>query len=152
MFYLLGLFDSSCLLAPLFLSSVFVCVSDLSIGESGVLKSPTINFWHLMCYLNCSSVSFTTLSSFELGAQMLRNETSSWWIFPLKSIRCPFPFLLINFGWKSIWLGYTSLLHVSICLENIFLTLYSDIMSITDVEVYFLYAVERWILFSYGFR
>ncbi|KAL6038318.1 hypothetical protein STEG23_000833, partial [Scotinomys teguina] len=27
------------------------CLEDLSIGESGVLKSPTIIVWGLMCYL-----------------------------------------------------------------------------------------------------
>lgn len=43
--------------------------------------------------------------------------------------------------------GYTSLLLRSICLEYIFPSFYAEVMSIPDVEVYFLDAAEGWVLF-----
>ncbi|KAL6083446.1 hypothetical protein STEG23_025711 [Scotinomys teguina] len=39
---------------------------DLSIVESGVLKSPTTSVWGLMCYLSFSNVSFTNVGIFLL--------------------------------------------------------------------------------------
>ena len=41
---------------------------DLSIGKSGVLKSPTIRMWGLMCDLSFSNVSFTYVGVLALGA------------------------------------------------------------------------------------
>jgi hypothetical protein len=45
---------------------------------------------------------------------------------------------LINFGLMSVLLqyenGYTSLLPTSICLDNLFLNLYSEVMFIFDVR------------------
>ena len=40
---------------------------DLSIGERGVLKSPMISVWGLMCDLNFSNVSFTYVGALVLG-------------------------------------------------------------------------------------
>ena len=34
----------------------------MSIGESGVLQSPTVNVWGLICDLSFSNVSFTNVS------------------------------------------------------------------------------------------
>ncbi|KAL6033093.1 hypothetical protein STEG23_012577 [Scotinomys teguina] len=56
---------------------------DLSIGENGVLKSPTINFWDLMDDLSFSNVSFTYVGALVFGALMFRIDTSSSWIFPV---------------------------------------------------------------------
>lgn len=69
---------------------------------------------------------------------------SSWLIFPFMSMKYPSPSLLVNFGWKSILVdnAHTSLSLGSICLGNLFLTLYSKAMSIFDIEVCFLYATE----------
>ena len=121
------------------------CLDDLSIGKSVVLKFLTINVRSLMCDLSISNLSFTNMIALALGVQMLR-----WNFFlvdfPLMSKKFPFPSLLINFGLKSILLGYISLLLRPICLENLFLTLYCEIMSVFDVEVCFLYAAEGWIL------
>ena len=44
------------------------CLVDLSIGESGVLKSPTISVWGLMCNLSFSNVSLTYVGALVLGA------------------------------------------------------------------------------------
>ena len=35
------------------------CLADLSSGESGVLKTPTITVWGLMCDLSFSKVFFS---------------------------------------------------------------------------------------------
>ena len=51
---------------------------DLSIGESWVLKSPTINVWGLMCDLSFSSPSFTNVGALAFGSSLSRIETSSW--------------------------------------------------------------------------
>ena len=45
-----------------FIISLFSsCPDDPSVDESGVLKSPTINVWGLMCALSFSNVSFTNV-------------------------------------------------------------------------------------------
>ena len=54
------------LLGPIFLFSF--CLDDVSIGESVVLKSPTINVQGSICDLNCSVVSFTKAYTFVFGA------------------------------------------------------------------------------------
>ena len=40
----------------------------LSIVESGVLKSPTISVWGLVCDLSFNNVSFTYVGALVLGA------------------------------------------------------------------------------------
>jgi len=50
-----------------------------------------------MCCLSFSNVSFTNVDALAFGAYMFEIEMSSWWIFPLMSMKCPFPSLLINF-------------------------------------------------------
>jgi hypothetical protein len=54
-----------------------------------------------MCDLSFSSAYFTL----PLGAWIFRIKMSSLWIFPLMSMKCPFTYLLIMFGWKSVSLG-----------------------------------------------
>ena len=44
------------------------CFNDLSIGESGVLKSPTIIVWGSMCVLGFSKVPFMNFGAFKFGA------------------------------------------------------------------------------------
>ena len=73
-------------------------VNDLSIGKSGVLKSPTIIVEGSMCILSFSKVSFVNVNALVFGAEMLRIETSSWWIFPLMNMKYPSPSCLITFG------------------------------------------------------
>ena len=43
-------------------------LDDLSLGDSGILKSPIINVWDLMCDLSFSNVSFTNVSALMFGA------------------------------------------------------------------------------------
>ena len=59
------------------ISLLSFCLPDLSIGESGMLKSPTISVWGLMGSLCFSNICFTYLGGLIFGAEMLRTETSS---------------------------------------------------------------------------
>ena len=70
--YLLGLFDTYCLLTSLFL--FIFCLDHLLNGEVGVLKSPTINVWGSMCDLSFSNVSFTNVGALVFGVYMFRVE------------------------------------------------------------------------------
>ena len=70
-----------------FIISLFsFCLDNLSTGES---------WGGLMCNLSFSNVSFTNVGALAFEAQMLRNEMSSWWIFPLMKMKCPSPSLLL---------------------------------------------------------
>jgi hypothetical protein len=70
----------------LYYESLFsFCFNDLSIGENGVLKSPTIIVWVSMCVLNFSKVSFMNVGELSFGAYMFSIETFSLWIFPLRT-------------------------------------------------------------------
>ena len=53
-----------------------VCFHDLFIGESGVLRSPTIIVWGAMYFLSFSRISFMNVGAFLFGAYMLRIENS----------------------------------------------------------------------------
>ena len=59
--------------------------NDLSIGESGVLRSPTIIVWGAMYFLSFSRKSFMNMGTLVFGANMLRIESSSCQIFPVMS-------------------------------------------------------------------
>ena len=50
------------------ISLLSFCLFDLSIVESGVLKSPTISAWGLMCNLSFNIVSFSNVGVLVLGA------------------------------------------------------------------------------------
>ena len=62
---------------------------DLSIGESGVLKSPTIIVCGEIYFLSFSRVSFMNVGDFLFGANKLKIESSSWQISPVMSKKCP---------------------------------------------------------------
>ena len=52
-----------------FIISLFsFCLDDMSIGESRVLKSPTINVWGSICDLSFSNVSLTNVVIFVCEA------------------------------------------------------------------------------------
>ena len=53
------------------------CFHDLSIDESGVLRSPTIIVWGAMYFLIFSRVSFMNMGAFVFGAYMLKFDSSS---------------------------------------------------------------------------
>jgi hypothetical protein len=44
------------------------CFHDLSIGESGVLKSPIITVWGAMCALSFTKVSLMNVAALAFGA------------------------------------------------------------------------------------
>ena len=53
------------------------CLADLFTDESGILKSPTICVWSLMCDLSISNVPFKNKGALVFGAKLFRIETSS---------------------------------------------------------------------------
>jgi hypothetical protein len=65
--YLLGPVALESLLALGFFSLVAFCLDDLSVGESGVLKSPIISVWGLVWDLSWSHGSFTNLGALVFG-------------------------------------------------------------------------------------
>ena len=76
------------------------CLDDISIGDSGELKSLT-NSFEGGFGLSFSNLSFMSGCS-TFGAQILRMYTLSLWIFPLRNMKWPYTSILINFVWKSI--------------------------------------------------
>ena len=61
---------SICLIrsVSLLISLLSFCLVDVSFGKSGVLKSPVISVWGLICDLSFSNVSFTYVCALVLGA------------------------------------------------------------------------------------
>ena len=57
------------------LSLFSFCFHDLSIDESGVLKSPTIIVCGAMCALSFTNISFTNVSALAFDAYMFRIES-----------------------------------------------------------------------------
>ena len=49
------------------ISLLSFCLVDLSIGKSGVFKSPTISVWGLMCHVSFSNVCFTLEGALVFG-------------------------------------------------------------------------------------
>ena len=63
-----------------------LCFEDLSSGESGVLMSPTISVWVLMCYVSFGNISFTYVDALVLGhkcseLRLHLNGFFLWWIW-----------------------------------------------------------------------
>lgn len=65
------------------------CPDDLSIGENGVLKSPTINGQGSICVFNSSSRFLMILGISEFDKYILRIVLSSWLTVPLIILKCP---------------------------------------------------------------
>ena len=78
------------------------CFQDLSIDESGVLKSPTIIVGGATCALSFIKVSIMNVAALVFGAWIFRIESSSWRILLLLSMKCHSLSFLISLGWKSI--------------------------------------------------
>jgi hypothetical protein len=82
-------------------------LDSLSIGDSEVFKSLTINVQGWMYEVNLSNsffvcVLFLFYRLVLVWAKIFRVEMSSWCTFAMIRIKCPFPYLLINFDWKFI--------------------------------------------------
>ena len=125
------------------ISMLSFCLFDLSIGESGVLKFPTISVWGLMYALSLLMFLLHTWVLLYFGHRC--SEISSWWIFPDMSMKWPSLSLMIDFILKSI------LLDIRIAIIYLFPTLYTEVMSVFEVEVHFLHAAKGLILFSSSF-
>ena len=73
------LFELYPLLPTLFMFSF--CLDDLSISESRVLKSLTINVWGSVYDLSFSNVSFMNVDALAFRAKLFIIDTSFGWIF-----------------------------------------------------------------------
>ena len=63
------------------------CLEDLSIFDSGVVKSPTIIVLLSISFLKSSKIFFMYLGAPLLGAYILTMFMSSWWILPLSIMK-----------------------------------------------------------------
>lgn len=100
--YFVDICESICYVIPIN-SDVFLfhfCSDDLSIGESVVLKLPTINWVMLLHFFKSSSRYFRKLGTLEFDVSWLRIVMSSWLTVPLTGLKCP-SLSLINFSLKS---------------------------------------------------
>jgi hypothetical protein len=62
--------------------------------------------WGSTWDLNFSNVSLANVDAIAFGQKMFIIGTSSWWAFPLMSMKCISPSLLINFVSKTILLDF----------------------------------------------
>ena len=69
------------------ISLLVFCLEDLSIFDSGVLKSPTIIVLLSISFLKSSKIFFMYLGAPMLGAYILTMFMSSWWILPLSIMK-----------------------------------------------------------------
>ena len=69
------------------LSLLIFCLEDLSIFDSGVLKSPTIIVLLSISFLKSSRIFFMYLGAPMLGAYIFTMFMSSWWILPLSIMK-----------------------------------------------------------------
>ena len=77
-------------------------LEDLSIFDSGVLKSPTIILLLSISFLKSSKIFFMYLGAPMLGAYIFTIFKSSWWFLPLSIMKCPSGSLFMALPWKSI--------------------------------------------------
>ena len=71
------------------ISLLIFCLEDLSILDSGVLKSPTIIVLLSISFLKSSKILFMYLGVPMLGAYIFTMFMSSWWILPLCIMKWP---------------------------------------------------------------
>ena len=84
------------------------CLLDVSLGVSGVLKSPTIIVFLLICPFMLASIGLIYCGDPMLGAYVFIIVISSSWIYPLIIMSCPSLSLFMAFISKSI-LSYMSI-------------------------------------------
>ena len=105
------------------ISSLIFCLEDLSIFDSGVLKSPSIIVLLSISFLKSSKIFFMYLGAAMLGAYIFTMFMSSWWILPLSIMKWPSgslygPSLEVYFVWYEYC--YPCFFFLSICLEYLF--------------------------------
>ena len=93
------------------------------------------------------------VDALAFGAQMVKIESSSWYILILMRKMCPSLSFLITLGLEINFIryqnGYSSFFLRTVCQENCFPALYSKVVSVFVLEVGFLHAVKIWDLFMY---
>jgi hypothetical protein len=77
------------------------CLDDLSIGDGGILKSPTNTVLESIYAFRTIRVCLIKLGALMLGAYKLIIVISFWCISPFISMECPSLSLLINVSLKS---------------------------------------------------
>jgi hypothetical protein len=78
------------------------CLDDLSIGDKGVLKSPSTTVLTSVYVFRSFRVCLMKLGALMLGAYRLLIVISFWCISPFISMECPSLSHLINVSLKSI--------------------------------------------------
>jgi hypothetical protein len=96
----LGPFDVWCDLVLEFLYWFF-CLDDLSIGDRGVLKSPTTTVLESIYAFRSFRVCLMKLGTLMLVAYRVIIVISFWCIFPFISLECSFLSCLTNVSLKS---------------------------------------------------
>ena len=66
---------------------MYLCLEDMSIFDSGVLRSPTIIVLLSISFLKCSKIFFMYLGAPMLGAYIFTMFMSSWRILPLSIMK-----------------------------------------------------------------
>ena len=69
------------------ISLLIFCFEDLSIFDSGVLKSPTVIVLPSISFLKSSKIFFMYLGHPLFGAYIFIMLMSSWWILPLSIMK-----------------------------------------------------------------
>ena len=69
------------------ISLLIYCLEDLSVFDSGVLKSPSIIVFLSISFLKSSKIFFMYLGAPMLGAHIFTMYMSSWWIRPLSIMK-----------------------------------------------------------------
>jgi hypothetical protein len=98
--HLSGSFNVCCHLILRFLCWFF-CLDDLSIGDRGVLKSPTTTALGSICCFKSFSICLMKLCALKLGSYRLIIVISSWCIAPFIIMKWPSLSLLTNVSLKS---------------------------------------------------
>ena len=71
------------------ISMLIICLEDLSIIDSRLLKSLTICVLLSISFLKFSKIFLIYLGASMLGAYIFTMFMSSWWILPLDIMKCP---------------------------------------------------------------
>ena len=104
------------------------CLEDLSIFDSGVLKSPTIIVLLSISFLKSSKIFFMYLGASILGPYIFTMFMPSWWILPLSIMKWPSGSLFYGsfFDVCFVWYEYCypGFFSLSVCLENLFSVLH----------------------------
>ena len=113
--------------------------------QSGVVKSRTVIMWAAVCSCECGCPCIWSID--------VQNWEFLLVYFFFDQYEVSFLILFDNF-WLKVpfiwyWNGYSSLFLGTICMENCFPALYSEVGLVFVTVVDFLYAVKCWVMFTY---